>query len=142
MGTQAIRRLQLNEVFKSCKFVHTRRGHYSADEGWYPLLGLPGSLDIKLNAVLFCSLEPRVESEVQKACLNGVIQAIHIHRSARVNGPNGMLMLATDLIRKIEICQIPLMSVVELDTFIDAARAEVDDQLANATHLSSGSETR
>ena len=132
MAKSAIQRLQLDEVFNGYTFAQARDGHYPAEGGWYPLLGLPGALDVRHNAVLFCRLQKPLESEVQKLCLNGVIEKIRIHRSARVKGPDSMLVLASDLIREFEVCQVPLMSELEVGKFIEAIRTGVDNQLAPA----------
>lgn len=123
MGKFAIRRLQLNEVFDDHKFFQAGDGHYPAEAGWYPLLGLPGAFDLQKNAVLFCRLQKPLESEVRKLCLNGVIEKIRIHRSARVKGPDSMLVLASDLIREFEFCQVPLMSEAEAVNFIEGVHA-------------------
>ena len=123
MATFAIRRLQLDEAFSSYRFAQSRSGHYPAAEGWYPLLGVPGSLDVQRNAVLFCKLQQAFEADVQRLCLNGVIDKIRIHRSARVKGPDSMLVLASDLLCEIEICQVPLMTEVEMRDFIEAIHA-------------------
>ena len=125
MATFAIRRLQFDEVFNGCTFLQAGDGHYPAEAGWYPLLGLPGAFDLRKNAVLFCRLQKPLESEVQKLCLNGVIEKIRIHRSARVKGPDSMLVLASDLIREFEVCQVPLMSESEVANFIEAVHAGV-----------------
>ena len=123
MNNIAIRRVQLGEVFSSYKFAQPRGRHYFAEDGWYPLLGLPGSLDVQRNAVLFCRLQPALETEVQRLCLNGVIDRIRIHRSARVKGPDSMLVLASDLLHEFEICRVPLMTEFEIRDFIDAIHA-------------------
>jgi hypothetical protein len=123
MVTSAIKKLQLDEVFCAYRFAQSRGGHYHAEDGWYPLLGVPGSLDAQRKAVLFCRLQPALETEVQRRCLNGVIDRIRIHRSARVKGPDSMLVLASDLLHEFEICQVPLMTEIEIRDFIDAIHA-------------------
>jgi hypothetical protein len=132
MDSTAIRRLQLNEVFEGYRFAQARDGHYLDTEGWYPLLDLPGSLDIRRNAVLFCRLRKPLESEVRKLCLNGVIEKIRIHRSARVKGPDTMLVLASDLLREFDVCQVPLMSDAEIGKFIEAIHAGLANRAAPA----------
>ena len=123
MATSAIRKLQLDEVFSACRFAPSCGGHYHAGDGWYPLLGVPGSLDVQHNAVLLCRLQPALETEVQRRCLNGVIDRIRIHRSARVKGPDSMLVLASDLLHEFEICQVPLMTEIEVANVIAAIHA-------------------
>ena len=125
MTAFGIPRLPFHEVFNGCSFVQAHNGHYPAENGWYPLLGLPGVLDLQHNAVLFCRLHKPLESEAQKLCLNGVIEKVRIHRSARVKGPDSMLVLASDLIREFEVCQVPLMSELEVADFIEAVHAGV-----------------
>ena len=123
MTTFAIRRLRLDEVFSGYRFAQAHGGYYHAGDGWYPLLGVPGSLDVQHNAMLFCRLQPALETEVQRRCLNGVIDRIRIHRSARVKGPDSMLVLASDLLREFEICQVPLMTEIEVANVIAAIQA-------------------
>ena len=106
----ALQRLEINEVFAGCLLVKNSGGQYRAPDGWYPVLGLPGSLDVEAHAVLFCKLQGPVEAGVQKSCLNGVIEKIRIHRSARVKGPDSMLVLASDLLHEFEVCQVPILS--------------------------------
>ncbi len=123
MVTSAIKKLQLDEAFSHYRFAQSRGGDYHAGDGWYPLLGLPGSLDVQRKAVLCCRLQPALETEVQRLCLNGVIDRIRIHRSARVKGPDSMLVLASDLLREFQICQVPLMTEIEVTDFIAAIHA-------------------
>ena len=123
MVTSVIKKLQLDEAFGAYRFAQSRGGGYHAGDGWYPLLGLPGSLDAQRNAVLFCRLQPALETEVQRLCLNGVIDRIRIHRSARFKGPDSMLVLASDLLREFQICQVPLMTEIEVTDFIAAIHA-------------------
>ena len=103
----AIPKLDINEVFGGYLFAQGGDGYYRVPEGWYPVLGLSGSLDIEEHAVLFCTLRGPIEAAAQKACLNGVIAKIRIHRSARVNGPDTMLVLASDLVHEFELCRVP-----------------------------------
>ena len=123
MVTSAIKKLQLDEAFSGYRFAQAHGGQYHAGDGWYPLLGVPGSLDVQHNAMLFCRLQPALETEVQRRCLNGVIDRIRIHRSARVKGPDSMLVLASDLLREFEICQVPLMTEIEVANVIAAIQA-------------------
>ncbi len=123
MVTSAIKKLQLDEAFSGYRFAQAHGGYYHAGDGWYPLLGVPGSLDVQHNAMLFCRLQPALETEVQRRCLNGVIDRIRIHRSARVKGPDSMLVLASDLLREFEICQVPLMTEIEVANVIAAIQA-------------------
>ncbi len=109
----ALKRQEIHEVFTDYLFAQSTSGQYRVPEGWYPVLGLPGSLDVKDHAVLFCKLQGPIEAEAQKSCLNGVIEKIRIHRSARVNGPDTMLLLASDLMHEFEVCQVPILSDVE-----------------------------
>ena len=122
-----MKRLTMNEVFDDYMFVQPSGGHYPAPDGWYPLLGVPGSLDVQRNAVLFCSLHQALEREVQRLCLNGVIDRIRIHRSARVKGPDSMLVLASDLLHEFEICQVPLMTEIEISNLIDGIHAGLEN---------------
>ena len=122
-----MKKLKMNEVFDKYMFAQSDGGRYLAPEGWHPLLGLPGSLDLHRGAVLFCKLQSSVEAEVQKSCLNGVIANIRIHRSAKVNGPDTMLMLASDLLREFEICQIPMMSDAEAKDLTDSIIDRLDN---------------
>lgn len=124
-----MKKLQKKEVFDDYMFAQSNGGRYLAPDGWYPLLGLPGAMDIHRGAVLFCKLQTPVEAEVQKSCLNGVIENIRIHRSAKVNAPDTMLVLASDLLREFEVCQIPMMSDAEVKDLTD----EILGRLANAT---------
>lgn len=114
-----MKRLEKEEVFDDYMFAQSEGGRYLAPDGWYPLLGLPGAMDIHRGAVLFCKLQTPVEVEVQKSCLNGVIENIRIHRSAKVNAPDTMLVLASDLLREFEVCQIPMMSDTEVKDLTD-----------------------
>ena len=114
-----MKKLAMNEVFEDYRFVKALAGCYPVLDGWYPLLGLPGVIDIERRAVLYCKLRKPVETDVQKLCLNGVIEKIRIHRSARVNGPDTMLVLASDLLREFEVCKVPLMHDAEVQSFID-----------------------
>ena len=110
---EASRRLEVADVFGDYMFVKSGNGNYSVPGGWYPLLGLPGSLDIKEGAVLFCKLQTSIATEIQKFCLNGVIEKIRVHRSARVNGPDTMRIFASDLIHEFQVCNVPKVADVE-----------------------------
>ena len=124
-----MKNLEMNEIFDEYMFVQPRGGRYPAPDGWYPLLGLPGVIDIERNAVLFCKLRMPVETDLQKLCLNGVIEKIRIHRSARVKGPDTMLVLASDLLREFEVCKVPLMSDGEVQRFIDQVHSRTGDHV-------------
>lgn len=124
-----MKRLAIKEVFHDYMFAQSDGGRYLAPDGWYPLLGLPGAMDIHRGAVLFCKLQSPVEAEMQKSCLNGVIENIRIHRSAKVNAPDTMLVLASDLLREFEVCQIPMMSDIEVKDLTDA----IPDRLGKPT---------
>lgn len=132
MGRIVFRKLQLNELFNGFTFAHSSGGYYRAEQGWYPLLGLPGSFDIQRSAVLFCRLKKSIEAEIRDCCLNGVIERIRVHRSARVKGPDSMLVLASDLVSEFEICQVPLMTEPELREFIDAVDVGSGTEVAAA----------
>lgn len=119
-----IQKRAVNEVFADYMFVSGSEGQYPAPEGWYPVLGLPGSLDLEQNAVLFCQLQPQFGAALQSECLNGVIAKIRIHRSARVNGPDTMLLLASDLVREFPVCQLPIVaSAAQLTASVSPAGA-------------------
>ncbi|MCX7140929.1 MAG: hypothetical protein NT123_07505 [Proteobacteria bacterium] len=120
---------EISEVFDDYMFVQPGGGHYPAPDGWYPLLGLPGVIDIQHHAVLFCKLRRPVETQVQRLCLNGVIDKIRIHRSARVNAPDTMLVLASDLLREFEVCKVPLMPDAEVQGFIDEVHSRTGDRV-------------
>ncbi len=109
----ALKRLEIHEVFADYLFAQNSDGRYRVPDGWYPVLGLPGSLNVEEQAVLFCKLQGPIEAEARKSCLNGVIEKIRIHRSARVNGPDTMLVLASDLWHEFEVCQVPILLDVE-----------------------------
>ena len=109
----ASQRLEVAEVFGGCMFANNSGGSYTVPSRWYPLLGLPGSLDTKEGAVLFCRLQTSIATEIEKFCLNGVINKIRVHRSARVNGPDTMRVIASDLIHEFEVCSIPKVADVE-----------------------------
>lgn len=115
-----LRRLEMNEVFDKFMFAQPRGGRYFVPEGWHPLLGLPGAIDTSRGAVLICKLQKPLKDEVQNRCLNGVIEKIRIHRSARTKAPDTMLVLASDLLREFEVCQVPMMSDTEVEGFIGA----------------------
>ena len=83
-----LKRLEMKDVFDGYLFVRAGGGRYLARNGWYPLLGLPGATDTHRGAILFCQLQKPVEAELKKFCLNGVIEKIRIHRSARVHIPS------------------------------------------------------
>ncbi len=105
--------LEVADVFGDYMFVQGVNGRYPVPGGWYPLLGLPGSLDLNVGAVLFCRLQTSIVTEVQKFCLNGVIDKIRVHRSARVNGPDTTRVFASDLIHEFEVCRVPKVSDVD-----------------------------
>ena len=109
----AVRRLETGEVFAECMFAKAKGRHYVVPDGWYPLLGLAGSLDIKEDAVLHCTLQEPIEAEIRSLCLNGVIEKLRIHRSARVNGPDTVLVLASDLVHEFEVCQVPIVATAK-----------------------------
>lgn len=113
-------RLETNQLFSEFCFIKAKGGAY--DTGWYPLLGLSGSVEIKESSVLFCRLQLEAERKIQTQCLNGVINKLRMHKSARVNGPDTMLVLASDLVREFEVCQVPLMSGAQVAAFIEEAR--------------------
>ena len=117
-------KLESNQLFSDCAFVTAQDGAYVTVADWrplwYPLLGLPGS--VGTDSLLFCRLQPDAEKVIQKQCLNGVISKLRIHRSGRVNGPDTMLVLASDLMREFEVCQIPLMSGEDITEFINSIR--------------------
>lgn len=115
-----MKKLGMNVVFDEYIFAKASEGRYLAPAGYYPLLGLPGMIDIDRGAVLFCKLQKSIEADMQKLCLNGVIDKVRIHRSAKVKGPDTMLVLASDLLREFEVCQVPMMSDAEVKGLIDA----------------------
>jgi hypothetical protein len=117
---EIMKRLEMNEVFNEYMFAQSGGGRYLAPDGWYPLLGLPGAIDTHRGAILFCQLQKPVEAEVKKFCLNGVIEKIRIHRSARVHTLDTMLVLASDLFHEFEVCQTPMMSDTEVEGFVGA----------------------
>ena len=114
--------LAMNQVFEDHRFVEAVAGRYPVLTGWYPLLGLPGVIDLGGGALMFCKLQKAVEAQAQAGCLNGVIEKIRIHRSARVHAPDTMLVLASDLLREFEVCQIPWMSDTEAEDFVKTIR--------------------
>ncbi len=120
MKDDEVRTLKLEEAFAGYRFVQARGGSYPGTEGWYPLLGLPGSLDLNRNAVLFCRLQESLDAEVRRRCLNGVVDKLRIHKSARVNGPDTMRVFASDLINEFEVCRVPVMSEAEFSEFFAA----------------------
>ena len=109
----ASRRLEVADVFGDYMFANNNGGSYTVPNGWYPLLGLPGSLDINEGAVLFCKLQTSIATEIRMFCLNGVIEKIRVHRSARVNGPDTMRVFASDLIHEFEVCSVTKVADVE-----------------------------
>lgn len=108
-----LKRLEIDEVFCEVMFAKSSGGQYLIPGGWYPLLGLPGALNVEEQTVLFCKLQAAIEGEVQKRCLNGVVEKMRIHQSARVNGPDTMLVFASDLLHEFAVCQVPKLSDVE-----------------------------
>jgi hypothetical protein len=117
MQTAEIRTLKFEEAFSDYRFVRAREGRYLRMEGWYPLLGLPGSIDLSSNAVLFCRLREPFEIELRRHCLNGVVNKLRIHKSGRVNGPDTMLVFVSDLINEYAAFRVPVMSEAELREF-------------------------
>ena len=115
-----LKRLEMKDVFDNFMFAQPRGGRYFVPEGGYPLLGLPGAIDTSRGAVLICKLQKPLKDEVQNLCLNGVIEKIRIHRSARVQTLDTMLVLASDLLREFEVCQVPMMSDIEVRDLIGA----------------------
>ena len=111
---------EMNQLFSEFCFIKAKDGAYDTD--WYPLLGLSGSMETKEGSVLFCRLQAEAERKIQSQCLNGVINKLRIHKSARVNGPDTMLVPASDLIREFEVCQVPLMSDAQVAAFTEEAR--------------------
>ncbi len=109
----ASQRLEVADVFSDYMFAKSSNGNYVVPDGWYPLLGLPGSLDIEEGALLFCKLQTSIATEIQKFCQNGVIEKIRVHRSARVNGPDTMRVFASDLIHEFQVCSVPKIADVE-----------------------------
>ena len=99
MQNAEVRTLKLEEAFAGYRFVQARGGSYPGTQGWYPLLGMPGSLDLSRNAVLFCRLREPFEMDLRRRCLNGVVDKLRIHKSARVNGPDTMRFFASDRVR-------------------------------------------
>ena len=130
-----LRRLEMNEVFDKFMFAQPRGGRYFVPEGWHPLLGLPGAIDTSRGAVLICKLQKPLKEEVQNLCLNGVIEKIRIHRSARMKAPDTMLLLASDLLREFEVCQVPMMSDIEARDLIDAVYDRIGSQHFIAAQL-------
>lgn len=120
MQNAEVRTLKFEEAFAGYRFAQARDGCYPNTEGWYPLLGLPGSLDLNRNAVLFCRLQESLDAEVRRRCLNGVVDKLRIHKSARVNGPDTMRVFASDLINEFEVCRVPVMSEAEFSEFFAA----------------------
>lgn len=103
-------RLEISEVFGECRHAPASGRRYTVPEGWYPVLGLPGSLDIAEDTVLFCTLRDPIEALARRSCLNGVLGALRIHRSARVNAPDSMRVYASDLVHEFELCRVPLVA--------------------------------
>ena len=120
MKDDEVRTLKFEEAFAGYRFAQARDGCYPNTEGWYPLLGLPGSFDLNRNAVLFCRLREPFEMDLRRRCLNGVVDKLRIHKSARVNGPDTMRVFASDLINEFEVCRVPLMSEAEFTKFFAA----------------------
>ncbi|CAB4347386.1 unannotated protein [freshwater metagenome] len=120
MNNAEVRTLKFDEAFSGYRFAQARDGCYPETEGWYPLLDMPGSLDLNRNAVLFCKLRKPLDEEVRRRCLNGVVDKLRIHKSARMNGPDTMRVFASDLINEFEVCRVPLMSEAEFREFFAA----------------------
>ena len=120
MQNAEVRTLKLEEAFAGYRFVRAREGSYPGTDGWYPLLGMPGSLDRSRNSVLFCRLQESLDAEVRRRCLNGVVDKVRIHKSARVNGPDTMRVFASDLINEFEVCRVPVMSEAGFTEFFAA----------------------
>lgn len=103
-------RLEIKEVFVACRHAPASGRRYAVQDDWYPLLGLPGSLDIARDTVLFCTLVDSIEALARSSCLNGVLGALRIHRSARVDAPDTMRVYASDLVHEFELCRVPLVA--------------------------------
>ena len=74
-----------------------------SDGGLVSITRPAGSIDLSSNAVLFCRLREPFVIELRRDCLNGVVNKLRIHKSARVNGPDTMLVFVSDLINEFAV---------------------------------------
>ena len=105
--------MQIKEVFADYQFIKSTAGRYRAEDGYYPALGIAGSLDIKDGSILHLKLQPDVEKQAQELCLNNAIDKVRIHVSARVVSSGMMLVFVSDLIHEFVLCQVPELRNVD-----------------------------
>jgi hypothetical protein len=110
-------KLAINEVFEQHQFIKATDKldwiEYDNDPWMIPAIGLPGCIDIKNHSLLHLEMCKDAWLEAKNKCLNGVINKIRFHISARVNRPDTVLVCVSDLMQEFEFCQIPFVSNVE-----------------------------
>ena len=108
-----MKKMAISKVFGQHAFVEVKFSRYPNDPWMIPALGLPGCIDIKDDSLLHLEMTDEAWDEAKKFCLNGVINKIRFHISARMDRPDTVLVLVSDLLSEYEFCQIPFVSNVE-----------------------------
>ena len=112
-----MKKLAINDVFEQHQFIKAKDEvdwiEYDKEPWMIPALGLPGCIDIQNHSLLHLEMNTFIRSEAKKHCLNGVINKIRFHISARVNRPDTVLICVSDLTQEFEFCQIPFVSNVK-----------------------------
>jgi hypothetical protein len=112
-----MKKLAINDVFEQHIFIKAKDEFdwiaYDKEPWMIPALGLPGCIDIQNHSLLHLEISEEARFELKKYCLNGVINKVRFHISARVNRPDTVLVCVSDLIQEFEFCQIPFVSNVD-----------------------------
>lgn len=108
-----MKKLAINKVFRRHEFVTSKFGRYVGEPWMLPAIGLKGCINLADRAVLHLEMTDDAWTEAKKFCLNGVIEKIRFHVSARMNRPDTVLVCLSDLTQEFEFCQIPFVSNAE-----------------------------
>lgn len=105
-----MKKLAINDVFRRHEFVAARFGRYVGEPWMIPAIGLKGCINLVNRSVLHLEMTDDAWTEAKRFCLNGVIEKIRFHVSARMNRPDTVLVCVSDLTQEFEFCQIPFVS--------------------------------
>lgn len=103
----------LDELFSDFAFFPS---HREAPAGYFPLLGLPGSVDLKGRNFLFAKPRTTICDGVRMRCTNGVIGGFRAVRSAYYMRQGSLPVFAHDLPHHADI-HIALVPYHEHDRF-------------------------
>ena len=110
--------MKLEDIFYNFRHAQAVAGTYIIPYNWYPVLGIPGAIDIVDHTILHCKLVPEMEIKMQEKCFNRAINKIRIHRSHRSTGIHDMVVYVSDIFNEHEIATVPYMSDEEIGQYL------------------------